>query len=175
MKPRYFIPIHGEFRMLHQHRILAESVGVEKENTFIIGNGDVVDIEHMQARQTRKIPSGNSYVDGIGVGDVGDIILRDRKQLSEDGMLVIVLTLSKTDKKLVSGPDTISRGFVYTKDSDALLKEINRQVKTTVNELQEANIQQWNVMKKNIKKTIGQYVYNKTKRKPMILPIIIEI
>lgn len=175
MKPTYFIPIHGEFRMLHHHRLLAESVGVEKGNTFIIKNGDVVDIENSIARQTRNIPSGDTYVDGMGVGDVGDIVLRDRKQLSEDGMLVIVITINKSDRKIVSGPDTISRGFVYTRDSDDLPKEVNRLVKRTVNELQEAKIHQWNVMKQNIKKSVGQYLYTHTKKKPMILPIIIEI
>ncbi|MFK2825983.1 ribonuclease J [Bacillus sp. B190/17] len=175
MKPKYFIPIHGEFRMLHHHRLLAESVGVEKGNTFIIQNGDVIDIEDSTARQTRKIPAGDTYVDGMGVGDVGDIILRDRRQLSEDGMLVIVITISKTDKKIVSGPDTISRGFVYARNSDDLLKEVNRLVKKSVNDLQEANIHQWNVMKQNIKKSVGKYLYGQTRRKPMILPIIIEI
>ncbi|MGM0876285.1 MAG: ribonuclease J [Bacillota bacterium] len=175
MKPKYFIPIHGEFRMLHHHRLLAESVGVEEKNTFIINNGDVVDIENMVARQTRKIHAGNIYVDGVGVGDIGNIVLRDRKQLSEDGMLVIVITLSKSERKIVSGPDTISRGFVFARDSEDLLREVNRLVKTTVNDLQEANIHQWNVMKQNIKKSIGQYLYTHTKRKPMILPIIIEV
>src|SRR3954471_13184223 len=111
MKPKFFIPIHGEFRMLHQHRLLAESVGVKKKNTFIIKNGDVVDLKNAVARQTRKIPSGDTYVDGVGVGDVGSIVLRDRKQLSEDGMLVIVITLSKAERTIISGPDTISRGF----------------------------------------------------------------
>ena len=123
MKPKYFIPIHGEYRMLHQHRLLAESVGVEKENTFIIKNGDVVDIVGSVARQTRKIPAGDTYVDGVGIGEVGEIVLRDRKQLSEDGMLVIVLTISRTEKRMVSDPDTISRGFVYAKDSEELLKK----------------------------------------------------
>ncbi|MFZ7942831.1 ribonuclease J [Neobacillus sp. 19] len=175
MKPTYFIPVHGEFRMLHHHRLLAESVGVEPGNTFIIKNGDVVDVENSIARQTRRIPSGDTYVDGMGVGDVGEIVLRDRKQLSEDGMLVIVLTLSKTDRKIIQGPDTISRGFVYVKDSEDLLREINRLVKKTVNDLQAENIRQWNVIKQNIKKSVGQYLFAKTKRKPMILPIIIEI
>ena len=122
MKPKYFIPIHGEYRMLHHHRLLAESVGVEKENTFIIKNGDVVDLKDSVARQTRKIPSGDTYVDGMGIGEVGEIVLRDRKQLSEDGMLVIVLTISKTERKMVSDPDTISRGFVYARDSEELLR-----------------------------------------------------
>ena len=175
MKPKYFIPIHGEYRMLHQHRLLAESVGVEKENTFIIKNGDVVDIDNLVARQTRKIPSGDTYVDGVGIGEVGDIVLRDRKQLAEDGMLVIVLTISKIEGKMVSEPDTISRGFVYARDSEDLIRNVNRLVKTTVNELEEANIHQWNVLKRNIKKAVGQYLFAQTKRKPMILPIIIEI
>ena len=175
MKPKYFIPIHGEYRMLHQHRLLAESVGVEKENTFIIKNGDVVDLKDSVARQTRKIPSGDTYVDGIGIGEVGEIVLRDRKQLSEDGMLVIVLTISKTEKRMVSDPDTISRGFVYARDSEELLRSVNSLVKTTVIELQEDNIHQWNVIKRNIKKSVGQYLFSQTKRKPMILPIIIEI
>ena len=122
MKPKYFIPIHGEFRMLYQHRLLAESVGVERENIFIINNGDVVDIKNQVARQTRKVQSGNVFVDGLGIGDVGNIVLRDRKLLSEEGMLVIVITLSKTDGQLISDPDTISRGFVYRSDSEALIE-----------------------------------------------------
>jgi ribonuclease J len=175
MKPTYFIPVHGEFRMLHHHRLLAESVGVEPGNTFIMKNGDVVDIENSIARQTRRIPAGDTYVDGMGVGDVGEIVLRDRKQLAEDGMLVIVLTLSKTEGKIIQGPDTITRGFVYVKDSEDLLREINRLVKKTVADLQAENIRQWNVVKQNIKKSVGQYLFAKTKRRPMILPIIIEI
>jgi ribonuclease J len=175
MKPTYFIPIHGEYRMLHHHRELAESVGVEKGNTFIIKNGQVVDIEHGEARQTREVPSGDTYVDGMGVGDVGEIVLRDRKQLSEDGMLVVVLTISKRDRKIIQGPDTITRGFVFVKNSEDLINEVNRLVKKTVNDLQEENIRQWNVIKQNIKKSVGQYLYAQTKRKPMILPIIIEI
>ena len=175
MKPTYFIPIHGEYRMLHHHRQLAESVGVEKGNTFIIKNGDVVDIENSVARQTRSIPAGDTYVDGISVGDVGEIVLRDRKQLAEDGMLVIVLTISKGDRKIIQGPDTITRGFVYVKESEDLIREINRLVKKTILELEADNIRQWNVMKQNIKKSVGQYLFRQTKRKPMILPIILEI
>lgn len=175
MKPKYFIPIHGEFRMLHHHSALAESVGVEKENIFIIKNGDVVDIQNSVATQSRKIPSGNIYVDGMGIGDVGNIVLRDRKQLSEDGMLVIVITISKVEKKIISGPDTISRGFVYARDSESLIREVNKLASDTVNDLLDANTLQWNVMKQNIKRSIGQFLFTKTKRKPMILPIIIEI
>ncbi|MEQ6356623.1 ribonuclease J [Lysinibacillus sp. M3] len=175
MKPKFFIPIHGEFRMLHQHRLLAESVGVKRGHTFIMKNGDVVDIENSTARQTRKIPSGDTYVDGIGIGEVEGIVLRDRKQLSEDGMLVIVITLNKIDGAFISEPDTISRGFVYAKDFEELLTKVNILVEETVNELQEENKQQIHVLKREIKRAVGQYLFSQTKRKPMILPIIIEI
>ncbi|MCQ6358876.1 ribonuclease J [Bacillus cereus] len=174
MKPKYFIPIHGEFRMLHHHRLLGESVGVEQGNTFIINNGDVVDIEHTIARQTRKIPVGNTYIDGADVDNIGEIVLRDRKQLSEDGMLMIILTMSKAEGTLISDPDTISRGFV-DRDFSELRRDVNRLTIKTVNELQEANRNSWNVMKKQIKKSIRQYVYTHTKKKPMIVPILIEI
>nr|WP_208615658.1 ribonuclease J [Gottfriedia luciferensis] len=175
MKPKYFIPIHGEYRMLHHHRSLAESVGVERKNIFIIKNGDVVDILQSEAIQSRRIPAGNIYVDGMGIGDVGNIVLRDRKQLAEDGMLVIVITINKMERKIISGPDTISRGFVYARDSESLLKEVNQIVTSSVNELLDENKLQWGAMKQNIKKALGQFLFNKTKRKPMILPIIIEI
>jgi ribonuclease J len=138
-------------------------------------NGDVVDIENSTARQTRKIEAGDTYVDGIGVGDVGEIVLRDRKQLAEDGMLVIVLTMNKRDKKLVSDPDTISRGFVFVKDSEQLLKNINKLIIKTVDDIDTTSRKQWNEIKQNIRKSVGQYVFKETKRKPMILPIIIEI
>ncbi|PEA53918.1 ribonuclease J [Bacillus pseudomycoides] len=175
MKPKYFIPIHGEFRMLHHHRLLAESVGVKKDNIFVMNNGDVVDIRNQAAYQTRRIPAGNVYVDGLGIGDVGNIILRDRKQLSEDGMLVIVVTLSKAEGKMISDPDIISRGFVYVRDSEDFLKGINRLVTTTVNNIQRTNIINWNVLKKHIREALGRFLYEQTKRKPMILPIIIEV
>lgn len=175
MKPKYFIPIHGEFRMLYLHRELAESVGVERENTFIIKNGDVVDIEDGEAKQTRKIPAGDTYVDSIDIGEVGEIVLRDRKQLAEDGMLVIVLTISKADGTIISEPDSISRGFVYAKDFENLLRNVNRLVVTTVQDIQEGEAKQWNVVKRKVKKAVGQYLFAQTKRKPMILPIIIEI
>lgn len=175
MKPTYFIPIHGEYRMLHHHRILAESVGVEAGNTFIIKNGEVVDIENSVARQTRTIPAGDTFVDGLSVGDIGSIVLRDRKQLSEDGMLIIVITLSKSEHSIISGPDTISRGFVFVRNSEDLLKDVNHLVKKVVDELSAENIRDWKEMKQAIKKDVGQYLFKHLKRKPMILPIIIEV
>lgn len=175
MKPKYFIPIHGEFRMLYQHRLLAESVGVQRENIFIINNGDVVDITNQVARQTRKVQSGNIFVDGMGIGDVGNIVLRDRKLLSEEGMLVIVITLNKTDGQLISDPDAISRGFVYGSDSEALLREVNQLVSTTIKKIQSADRNQRINLKQHIKKSVETLLYSRTKRRPMILPVVIEI
>lgn len=175
MKPKYVIPIHGEHRMLHHHRLLAQSVGVEKGNVFIINNGEVVDFSNSTARQTRSIPSGDTFVDGLGIGDVGNIVLRDRKLLSEEGMLVIIITLSKEDKTIISGPDTISRGFVYARESEELLNEVNRLARKAIQDLQEDHIYRWNKIKQHVKKAVGQYLFSQTKKKPMILPIIIEV
>jgi ribonuclease J len=175
MQPKYFIPIHGEFRMLHQHRLLAEAVGVDAKNIFIVNNGDVVDIQNSQARQTRKIPNGNTLVDGLGIGDVGNIVLRDRKHLSEDGILIVVLTLSKMEGKILSGPDIISRGFVYVRESEGLMEEITRITIAALSQLQITKVNQWGIYKQAIKDTIGKYLYAQTKRRPMILPIIIQV
>ncbi|MBY0084593.1 MULTISPECIES: ribonuclease J [Brevibacillus] len=175
MKPKYFIPIHGEYRMLHQHRLLAESVGVDFESIFIVNNGDVVDIQDGVALQERKIPAGNTLVDGLGIGDVGNGILRDRKHLSEDGILVIVVTRSKTDGKILSGPDLISRGFIHAPESEGLLEEATRIASEVITNLQEANVSQWNRLKQGMRESIGKFVYAKTKRRPMILPIIMDV
>lgn len=174
MKPKYFIPIHGEYRMLHHHQLLAESVGVKRNNIFIVKNGDVVDLVNEKAVQTRSIEAGNVFVDGFGIGDVGEIILRDRKLLSEDGMLVIVTTLSKENSKIISGPDTISRGFVYGPESEDLINEVNQNVRSTISKTRDTNRNQ-RVLKQNIKKSLEKLLYSRTKRKPMILPIIIEV
>ncbi|GGA27795.1 ribonuclease J [Psychrobacillus lasiicapitis] len=174
MKPKYFVPIHGEYRMLHQHKLLAESVGVHSENIFIVSNGDVVDIENNEAIQTRSVDAGNVFVDGIGIGDVGEIILRDRKVLSEDGMLVIVTTISKSAGKIISGPDTISRGFIYGPESGELINEVNETVQATIHKMKDKNRNQ-RVLKQSIKKSVEQLLYSRTKRKPMILPIMIEV
>ncbi|HGO9418344.1 TPA: ribonuclease J [Bacillus cereus] len=175
MKPKYFIPIHGEFRMLHHHSLLAESIGIEKENIFIVRNGDVVDISNEVAIQSRRIQAGNIYVDGLGIGDVGNALLRDRKQLSEDGMLVIVITFNKVDGEIISGPDIISRGFVYVRDSEEFLRELNKLAVITINNLKKENVNSWGILKREVREALGKYIYTNTKRKPMILPIIIEV
>lgn len=174
MKPKYFIPIHGEYRMLHQHRILAESVGVEPANIFILNNGDVVDIKEAAATQSRKVTAGHTLVDGLG--DVGNVVLRDRKQLSEDGILIVFLLLSKTDGKILSGPDIISRGFVYVRESEDLIDRASILAADTVNRLQSGPEppNQWNVLKVNVKEVLGRFFYEKTGRRPVILTIITE-
>ncbi|OPA75262.1 ribonuclease J [Paenibacillus selenitireducens] len=174
MKPKYFIPIHGEYRMLFQHRMLAESVGVEHRHIHIINNGDVVDIQDGTARVERKIPAGSTLVDGLGIG-VGSVLLRDRKHLSEDGILVVVVTRSKIDGKILSGPDLISRGFNYATNSDGLLEEAALAATAALHKLQEEHVNQWNRLKQGMKESIGQFLYAKTKRRPMILPIIMDV
>lgn len=175
MKPKYFIPIHGEYRMLHHHKRLAEAVGVEGENIFVINNGDVVDIKDKVAIHTRSIQAGHIFVDGLGIGDVGNIVLRDRKLLSEEGMLVIVVKVGKSDGQLLADPDTISRGFVYSRDAEELMSEVNDLVIKTVTSLDKVNGNRHNIIRQSIKKDVDTFLFARTKRRPMILPIIIEI
>lgn len=175
MKPTYFIPIHGEYRMLQQHKALAESVGVESENIFILNNGDVVDIQNGVARQTRRIDAGSVFVDGLGIGDVGKVVLRDRKVLAEEGMLIIVISLSKADSSMLSKPDTISRGFVYEREAEDLYKEVNQLVISTIKEAKPSTRYRRNDLKHAIRKSVEKLLYARTKRRPMIIPFIIEI
>lgn len=172
MKPKYLIPIHGEYRMLYKHRQLAQSVGVEAENIFILKNGEVVDFIHSTAQQTRLVHAGETYVDGVGTGEVENIVLRDRQQLAEDGMLVIVLTLDQENGQPLAAPDTISRGFVYAKNAEGLLLEINDLVLASIQPFKDINIRG---MQHAIKKSVGQYLFTVTRKKPMILPIIIAV
>ncbi|UJF35393.1 ribonuclease J [Paenibacillus hexagrammi] len=175
MKPKYFIPIHGEYRMLRQHALLAESVGIDKEDIFICDIGDTVEIQNGVARKGSKVQSGNILIDGLGVGDVGNIVLRDRKLLSQDGILVVVVTLSKQDGTILSGPDIISRGFVYVRESEGLLEEANRIVTNTLTKLMNENVNEWASLKTNVKDALGRFLYEQTRRRPMILPIIMEV
>jgi ribonuclease J len=175
MRPKYFIPIHGEYRMLRQHGLLAEAVGIDRENIFICDLGEVVEIQNGVARKAGKVPVGNVLIDGLGVGDVGNIVLRDRKLLSQDGILVVVVTLSKQDGKIISGPDIISRGFVYVRESEGLLEEANRIVSGTLQKLTGENVSEWASLKTNVKEALGRFLYEQTRRRPMILPIIMEV
>ncbi len=175
MRPKYFIPIHGEYRMLRKHGLLAESVGIAKEDIFIIDIGDIVEIHNGEARKAGKVSSGNILIDGLGVGDVGNIVLRDRKLLSQDGILVVVVTLSKQDGTIMSGPDIISRGFVYVRESEGLLDEANKIVTNTLQRLMSENVNEWASLKTQVKEALGRYLYEQTRRRPMILPIIMEV
>ncbi|KWX75640.1 ribonuclease J [Paenibacillus sonchi] len=175
MKPKYFLPIHGEFRMQRRHALLAESVGVEPANIFITELGEVIEISGGSARRAGKVTAGNVLIDGLGVGDVGNIVLRDRKLLSQDGILVVVVTLSKQNGAIVSGPDIISRGFVYVRESEGLLDEANRIVSGTLQRLMSEKVNEWASLKTSVKDSLGRFLYEQTRRRPMILPIIMEV
>lgn len=175
LKPTYFLPIHGEYRMLLAHAQLAEQVGVRPENIFICDNGDPIEISKGRARYGSKISTGKVLIDGLGVGDVGNIVLRDRKLLSQDGILVVVVTLSKQKGTILSGPDIISRGFVYVRESEQLLDEANRVVNTTMEKCLREQISEWASLKTSIRDSLSRFLYERTRRRPMILPIIMEV
>ncbi|MCT4632692.1 MAG: ribonuclease J [Firmicutes bacterium] len=174
VKPRYFIPNHGEYSHLRQHAILAENMGMSKKNIFVLENGKTLEIYPNYAKVGKNVPSGNILIDGLGVGDVGNIVLRDRKHLSEDGLMVVVVSLSKTESKIVSGPDIISRGFVYVRESEELMKGAKEKVQEAIQKNLDNNVREWSVIKNSIRDSLNSYLYSQTKRNPMILPIIME-
>ena len=176
VSPKFFIPVHGEFRHLKQHADLAvESLGMNPANVMTASNGNIIEVDRHGIRQAGKVPSGNILVDGLGVGDVGNIVLRDRKHLSEDGLMVVVVTISKEDGRIVSGPDIISRGFVYVRESEDLMDNAKTVVKDSLVECQGKQLREWSHLKNCIKDELKNYLYEKTKRNPMILPIIMEV
>ena len=175
IKPKYFIPMHGEFRHLKMHAKLSEDLGTPKENIFIVENGTTLEFTKDNARIGKRVPSGNILVDGLGVGDVGNIVLRDRKHLSEHGLIVVVLTMSKKDGKIIAGPDIISRGFVYVRESEDLLEEARITVRKVLEDCEKRNITDWATLKSNVRDTLRNHIYSKIKRNPMILPIIMEV
>lgn len=175
VKPKFFMPVHGEFRMLKRHAELACELGMPEQNVFVMQTGQVLELDRNSAKVTNTVPSGNVLVDGLGVGDVGNIVLRDRKHLSEDGLMIVVVTISKDDGKVLAGPDIISRGFVYVRESEDLMDGAKNVIKDVLHECEEKNIKEWAYLKNNIKENLKEYLYIKTKRNPMILPIIMEI
>ncbi|MCD5410813.1 MAG: ribonuclease J [Clostridiales bacterium] len=175
VNPKYFIPAHGEYRHLKSHGKLAEELGMPKENTFVIQNGDVVEFTKDTAKVNGNVPSGRILVDGLGVGDVGNIVLRDRKHLGEDGLMVVVLTISSKTGKIVAGPDIISRGFVYVRESENLMGEARNVVSEALKVCENQNIIEWSVLKNTTKDVLRSYLYEKTKRRPMILPVVMEV
>lgn len=175
VKPKFFMPVHGEFRMLKRHAALAGELGMSEQNVFVMQTGQVLELDRNSAKITTTVPTGNVLVDGLGVGDVGNIVLRDRKHLSEDGLMIVVVTISKEDGKILAGPDIISRGFVYVRESEDLMDGAKNIIKEVLNECEEKNIKEWAYLKNNIKENLKEYLYMKTKRNPMILPIIMEV
>ena len=174
-KPKFFMPVHGEYMHLSSHRDLAISMGMDKKNIFVNKLGDVLELSKNEAKVTGTVPTGQVMVDGLGVGDVGNIVLRDRKHLSEDGLMVVVVSMESETGQIMAGPDIISRGFVYVRESEGLMDGAKEVVLKALQECEEKNITSWNYIKNVIKDTLKNYIWQKTKRSPMILPIIMEV
>ena len=175
VRPKYAIPIHGEYKHLKAQAKIVEELGIPKENIFILHSGEVLELTEEKAQVTGRVPVGDILVDGLGVGDVGNIVLRDRQHLAEDGILIVVLGLSSATDELVSGPDIVSRGFVYVRESDELMEEARAVVNEAVEGCLSRGISDWGKLKSSIKDALGEFVWRKTKRRPMILPIIMEV
>ncbi len=175
VNPKFFIPVHGETRHLRKHGLLAEELGMPKENIFIAETGSVLEFTEDSGRLAGNVPSGQVLVDGLGVGDVGNIVLRDRKHLAEDGLMIVVVTLKRENKKVVAGPDIISRGFVYVRESEDLMAEARGVVDKALEGCTDENAKEWSVIKGAIRDSLKVFLYEKTKRRPMILPIIMEV
>ena len=174
-KPKYAIPVHGEYRHLSTHSELAQEMGIPKENVVLMRSGDVVEISEESAKIVDHVPAQGILVDGLGVGDVGNIVLRDRQHLSENGLIIIVVTLEKYSNQILSGPDIVSRGFVYVRESENLMEEAREVVNDALERCLELNVTDWGKIKTEIKDTLSDYLWKKTKRNPMILPIIMEV
>ncbi|WP_027623319.1 ribonuclease J [Clostridium lundense] len=175
VRPKFFVPVHGEYRHLKQHAELAIKLGLPSNNVIIADNGDVIEANRDFIRKNGVVTSGQVFVDGLGVGDVGNIVLRDRKHLSQDGILTVVVTIEKESGLVIAGPDIISRGFVYVRESEDLMEEARNIVRDALKECEEKHITEWATIKSNIKDSLRMFLYERTKRKPMILPIIMEI
>ncbi len=174
-RPKFFVPVHGEYRMLLHHKRLAEQCGIAAENILVGENGSVFEFTSDSATITGKVTSGQVLVDGLGVGDVGNIVLRDRKQLSQDGILIVVVAMEKETGVIMGGPDIVSRGFVYVRESEGLLEEAKERVKNALYDTLEKNVTEWAVLKTGVRDVLSKYLYEKTRRRPMILPIIMEV
>lgn len=175
LKPKFFIPVHGEHRMLVKHAELAQEMGIPRENTFVAENGMILEFSKKHGRVAGRVPAGRVLVDGLGVGDVGNIVLRDRKQLSQDGILIVVVTISKENGLVLAGPDIVSRGFVYVRESEKLMEDARDKVKNALEKCSERNIKEWSSIKSQVRDVLGKFLFEKTRRRPMILPIIMEI
>ena len=174
-KPKFFIPVHGEYRQLRAHAETAKQMGIPAENIFILENGKTLEINKKHAKITNSVPSGKILVDGLGVGDVGNIVLRDRQHLSQDGLIVIVMGMDSSTGEIVSGPDVVSRGFVYVRESETLMDDLKKVIRQEVKTFEEDGIRDWATIKSTLKDDLRDYIFQRTKRNPMILPIILEV
>lgn len=175
VKPKYFIPVHGESRHLRRHAMLGEEMGINKKNIFKLSNGDVLELTGESAKITGSIQAGEVLVDGYGVGDVGSIVLRDRKHLAEDGIITVVVAINGKTKRMAAEPEVITRGFIYMRDNESLMSELRRIADISVNDTLISKNHDWNAIKNNIKSDMGNFIYEGTHRRPMILPVVIEV
>ncbi len=175
IKPKFFIPVHGEYRHLKKHAELAQQLGMDSKNIFLLSVGNILELSKDEGKVTGNVPAGQVLVDGLGVGDVGNIVLRDRKHLSQDGLLVVVVTLQRQSNIVLSGPDIISRGFVYVREAENLMENAKKVVQEALEKCQDSNITEWASIKNIIKEALREFLWQKTKRSPMILPIIMEV
>lgn len=175
VRPKYFMPIHGEYRHLMQHKELAESMGMDAQNIFVCGIGEVLELDGESCKRAGTVPCGRVLIDGYGVGDVGNIVLRDRRHLAEDGLIVVVATVDLSLGQIVSGPDVISRGFVYVREAEELMEEVRVIAAEVLQDTLDRGVTEWNQMKNGIKDNLTKYLFSKTKRKPMILPVIMNV
>lgn len=174
-KPKFFMPIHGEYRHLMQHKELAQFMGMSADHIFVCEIGQMLELDGESCRRAGSVPSGRVLIDGYGVGDVGNIVLRDRRHLAQDGLIVVVATVDVDSCEIISGPDIISRGFVYVRESEELMDEVRAIARNVLEETLEAGVTEWNQIKSNVKDDLSKYLYSKTKRKPMILPVIMNV
>ena len=175
VRPKFFIPVHGEFRHLIKHANIAKSLGMPKENIVIAENGSVIELTKNSIGINGKVQAGKVLVDGLGVGDVGNIVLRDRRQLSQDGIMIVVVTIDKESCHVVSGPDIVSRGFVYVREAEGLMDEARDKVQLALERCEENGVSEWSAIKSTVRDSLGRFLYERTRRRPMILPIIMEI
>jgi len=175
IRPKFFIPVHGEYRHLVKHAKLAQEMGMPRENIFVAENGQVLEFTADKGAIVSKVTAGKVLVDGLGVGDVGNIVLRDRRQLSQDGILIVVITMDKQRACVVAGPDIVSRGFVYVRESEQLMDDAKDKVKQALEKCEQSGVTEWATIKSNVRDALGKYLYEKTRRRPMILPIIMEV
>lgn len=175
IRPQYFMPVHGEYRHLMKHSKIAESLGIEKSRIFVAENGQVIELSATGGNFAGKVPAGKVLIDGLGVGDVGNIVLRDRKQLSQDGIIIVVVTIDRGQADVIAGPDIVTRGFVYVRESEELIEDARQKVREALDSCMDRNIIEWAVIKSQIRDKLGKHLLEKTGRRPMILPIIMEV